>query len=243
MVHVFFSFSTGLKAPLTVPKGTKQSYLDHVKSVEKALGLKRSKYKDNPVHWDFKRDFPGIDNEVLCKTVEEHNAWVRQCYENFEFWSEHPFTVGKGHQDTYPNTGYPVGWESEQITPEDAQIFWHGFQLLDVPVHKWTVDYERQRMEHLYEVMRGNENEGVNFEVKKLTPKQAGAVIWLFSNFFPHGDTLRLEVPNGRDSLYSSYDGGYDWCEKCGAMCPEDVPDCRKRGCPLIKEYRENGDL
>lgn len=87
----------------------------------------------------------------------------------------------------------------------------------------------------LYEVMRGRKSEGVTFDEKALTPKQTAKVIILFSEFLDHHD-IRLDVPNGRDQLASSTDGGYDWCEKCGAMDPDDVPDCRKRGCPLRKE-------
>ena len=93
-------------------------------------------------------------------------------------------------------------------------------------------------MEHLYEVMRGRKSEGVTFGEKALTTKQAAAVINIFSPYLDHDDR-RLDVPNGYDYLASSYDGGYDWCEKCGAMRPEDADACRKRKCPIRAERGE----
>lgn len=235
--HVFFSFSSGLSSPLSVPKGTKQSYIEHVERVENTLGLKRTKYKNNPQNWcGFKRDLSKIDDNVLCETVLAHNDWVRDCYDNFGFWSKHPFTVGKGHQDAGPNRAYPIGLEAEQITPEDAQLFWHGFETLDVPVEKWTREYYVNRMEHLYEVMRGRDSEGVSFDVKPLTEKQAAAVVRIFCQYLDAHD-MRLDVPRDRDYLASSHDGGYDWCEKCcRAVHPDDTGHCTKKKCPLREE-------
>ena len=106
-----------------------------------------------------------------------------------------------------------------------------------MPPERWTDDYFRDRMEHLYEVMRGRESEGVTFDAKPLTEKQAASIIRIFDQFLDPCD-LRLDVPNGRDYLASSSDGGYDWCEKCGPMVWDDVGDCRKRGCPLLKELK-----
>lgn len=218
--HVFFSFSTGLATPLKVPKGTKQSMLEHVEEIEKTLGLTREKYLDNPIHWDrFKRDLSKIGDKVLCETVQEHNAWVRHCYDKFCEWSK-----------------TPVKENSEQITPKDAELFWHGFETLNVPLEKWTREYYVNRMEHLYEVMRGRDSEGVSFDEKPLTPKQAAAVIRIFDQYLDDND-MRLDVPRDYDYLASSYDGGYDWCEKCCcAVHPDDIGDCTKKKCPLIYE-------
>jgi hypothetical protein len=219
-VRVFFSFSTGLAVTLTVPAGTKQALLAHVEEVESILGLKRSKYKDNPVHWDhwdpeYRAGFPKVTDELLCETVESHNDWVRYTYRRFEEWSAHPVEGG------------------EEITPEDATLFWHGFQELHVPPRRWTADYYRARMESLYEVMRGRESEGASFDVKALTPVQASAVIRIFEPYLDSHD-LRLEAPHGHDYLASSYDGGYSWCDKCfRAMTPDDGACCRRRKCPL----------
>jgi ribosomal protein L40E len=228
--QVFFDFSLGLAQRLRVPAGTKKAIIAHVEEVESVLGLKRTQYENNAIHWDnfdpeFMNGFPSVDNEVLCNTVLEHNAWVRGCYRDFADWSEKPFKSSKGH------TG-------EWITPKDAKKFWHGFQRLEVGASRWTPDYYIDRMEHLYEVMRGRESEGVTFGEKALTTKQAAQVINLFSTFLDHADR-RLDVPNGYDYLASSYDGGYDWCEKCGPVHPDDADACRKRKCPIRAERGE----
>ena len=101
--EVFFSMSTGLAKTFHVPAGSKASILQHIEEVERVLGLKRSKYLDNPVHWDnfdpaMRDGFPGIEDELLCSTVEAHNRWIRMWYERLSHWSEHPFRRGRGHK-------------------------------------------------------------------------------------------------------------------------------------------------
>ena len=228
--HVFFGFSSGLAKPIRVPAGTKKEIIEHVEEVESVLGLKRTQYEDNPIHWDhwdpeYRNGFPSVDNKTLCKTVQHHNSWVRSLYRDFAEYSEKPFKSSKGKR-------------GEWITPKDAQKFWHGLVELHVEVSRWTPDYYIDRMEHLYEVMRGRESEGVTFGAKTLTEKQAAAVINIFSPFLDHDDR-RLDVPNGYDYLASSYDGGYTWCEKCGAVAEGNEGRCRKRKCPLREEFGE----
>ena len=240
--RTFFLFAAGLAKPIHVPKDTKAGLLEHVEEVEKALGLKRVTFNDNPVHWDHWHGEIGREatDEVLCETVDKHNAWVRETHGNFAHWSEHPFTLGKGHQAEHLiDRAYPIGWPAETLAPDDAKAFWHGFEMLSVSPERWTEDYYRTRMETLYEVMRGRETEGISFDdVKPLTPKQAAAVINLFSEFLDSGD-LRLDVPNRYDHLASSSDGGYEWCEECGPVHPDDVNLCRKRKCPLRAARKE----
>lgn len=223
-VQVYFEFSTGLECPLWAPVGTKAAIISHVEEIEAALGLKRVKYLDNPVHWDhfdadYRAGFPKVGDETLCKTIGEHNHWVRRLYGDMMTWSK---TAADG---------------LEEITPADATEFWHGLTQLTVQPDRWTGDYYRNRMDHLYEVLRGHDSEGVSFDAKGLTPKQAGAVIGLFEQFLDPGDH-RLEVPNGHDYLASSGDGGYVWCEKCGPAHPDDVDGCRKRKCPILAERK-----
>jgi len=221
--EVFFDFAQGLAAPLKVPTGTKKRLLEHVLEIEGLLALKRSKYEDNPVHWDhfdenYKKGFPNVtDDDALCNAIQGHNEWVVRTYREFGEWSEKPVAEG------------------EIITPDEAQEFWHGFQRLTVPLNRWSANYYRNRMEHLYEVMRGRPNEGNDFDEKPLTVRQAAQVINLFSEYLDTGD-LRLDVPNGYDYLASSTDGGYDWCEKCGPVHPDawtEERGCGKRKCPL----------
>ena len=231
--HVFFGFSTGLAKPIRVPIGTLKGCLAHVAEVERILGYEANQYRDNPRHWRTTKPKDGVSDELFCATASRHNRWVRSFYYDLEEWSK---TILRGK-------------DSERLTPKDAARFWHGLQTIEVPPSRWTSDYYRERMEHLYEVMRGRESEGVTLNAKKpLSERQAAAVVTLFSEFFTHGDQLRLDVPNGHDHLASSYDGGYDWCEKCGPISCDDVGErvanCRRRGCPIKKEFGEEyGDI
>lgn len=217
--HVFFSFSQGLSKPMMVPKGTKAEFNEHVKYVEETLKIERTKYLNNPAHWNgFKRDYSHLSDEELCKIASDHNDWVRRVYRKFGEWSKTP-----------PKDG-------EEMTPDEAQEFWPGLEMITVAPDRWTAEYYIERMECLYEVMRGRESEGISFDTKPLTPKQAAAVIGLFSEFLDPDDR-RLDVPNGHDHLASSYDGGYHWCEKCGPMTFEDGSCCKKKKCPLRAEW------
>lgn len=220
----FFDFSLGLAKSLKVPAGTKKAILEHVEDVERILGLKRTKYGDNPTHWDYfdpeyRSGFPSVDDETLCETVQYHNTWVRGLYRDFGEWAEKPFKASKGKR-------------AETISIKDAQKFWHALTELSVGPSRWTPDYYIAQMEHLYEVMRGRTSQGVTLSAKALTEKQAAAVINIFSPFLD-SDDRRLDVPNGYDYLASSYDGGYTWCEKCGPMHPHYADGCRKRKCPI----------
>lgn len=218
--HVFFSFSTGIKKPLVCPKGTRKEIWLEIQHIEKVLGAKRYRYLKNPTYWrDFQ--FDKVTDEVLCKTIEIHNDWVRRMYNNFQEWFEKP---------PEKNT--------EVITERQASQFWFGFHIFgEIEPSRWTGDYYRTQMDHLYEVMRGRDNNGVSFDAKALTPEQAAAVIRLFSFLDP--EDFRLDVPKGYDHLASSYDGGYDWCEKCCAAIHPDERGCKKRKCPVRAEYIE----
>lgn len=216
--HIFFSFSQGLARPVVVPYGTLDLCVSHVEEVEATLGLERERYKDNPVHWDSRRRFKDIDDKTLCEAVERHNEWVRRFYWDLDRWAKEPLPEG------------------EKLMPQDAQRFWHGLETLRVPPERWTGDYYRARMDELYEVMRGRGAAGMSFDAKKLTEKQAAAVIRIFDQYLDPGD-YRLDVPHGHDYLASSYDGGYDWCEVCGrAMRWEDAQYCRRTKCSLREE-------
>lgn len=219
--HTFFSFSTGLRDPLLVPKGTLKGIMDHVQNIESVFGLKKEKYKNNPARWVSTKPTTDISNEVYCSEAEKHNRWVRRLYYRFDAWFATPVRDG------------------ESLTPKEAEQFWHALTIIEVPPSQWTEDYYEQRMKGLYEVMRGRESEGVTFDAKILSPKQAGAIIWLFAQYLDPGD-IRLEVPKGRDFLYPSSE--YVWCDKCGPVAHDDVDNeirnCKRRGCPLRKENK-----
>lgn len=219
--HVFFEFSTGLAKSMRVPKGTLKYILDNVRETERVMGFEVERREDGGGYWRSTKPANDITDEQYCRTAEAHNDFVRRLYRQMTEWQKSP----------------PMG--GERITPKDAQSFWHALRFIDVPPERWTRDYYVDRMEHLYEVMRGRESEGVSFEEKPLTAKQAGAVIWLFAHYLD-GSDCRLEVPEGRDRLAASDDGGYEWCSTCGAIDPDDVPHklryCRKKKCPLREE-------
>jgi hypothetical protein len=209
-----FMFAAGLSKTIHCPAGTFDSITGHVLDVERSLHLKRVRYNENPVHWEWCDRFVEMkDDDVLCRTVMKHNQWVHTMWHWFGEWSKSPVKDG------------------EKITPAKAKRFWHALTLLSVEPGRWSKDYYRDRMECLYEVMRGRNAEGISFDdLTPLTPEQASAVITLFSEFLDKGD-IRLAVPNGCDHLKASYDGGYDWCEEHGAIDENDfyshAAECR----------------
>lgn len=215
--ETFFDFASGLSESIKVPKGTMKSILEHVDYVESNLNIQREKFEDNPEHWAW-NDYKDIDNKLLCKVAEKHNNWVIRMYRDIEKWQKTP----------------PL--EFDVITPEEAQSFFPALERITVKPSRWTGDYYTAIMETLYEVMRGRDCDGISFDQKALTEKQAAQVINLFSEFLDTDDR-RLDVPKGQDYLASSYDGGYEWCEKCGAITLEDAMRCNKRKCPVQKEY------
>jgi hypothetical protein len=234
--HVFFSFSSGLAKPLHCPPGTLAGILGHIRHVEEVLHLKTEQYMENAPHWVHRDRFEGIDDAIVCETIQQHNDWVRSLHGKFAVWAQAP---AEGN---------------EVITAEDARKFWHGLELLEIEPDRWTGDYYRNRMDHLYEVLRGRDNEGVSLdEVKPLTQQQAAAVIGLFAPYLDNND-LRLDVPespgrgfNGMDYLASSADGGYEWCsgdhgEGCFKPIHTDhIGGCKRRKCPL-REERDDED-
>jgi len=213
--RVFFSLSTGLKEPITVPKGTLKKILERVALTEKSLGLETEQYRDNPKHWRNTEPKEGVSDKTLCDVAEDHNQFVIWLYHKFEECSQTPTPDG------------------EVITVEDAANFWHGLDLIDVPAHKWDRDYYQARMTALYEAMRGRESEGMIFDSDPLTPEQAGDVINLFAQYLD-SDDIRLDVPLGYDLLTADNDGEYTWCEKCGGLVSwGHVYNCEESECPL----------
>lgn len=244
--HVFFSMSQGLSATCSVPKGLFKSIMARVLEIEKAMGIELERYPDKPgvpLRWNgFKPMGADLKDEEFCALASRHNRWIKELYEQVAFWFKNPFTIGKGHQDEGPNRAWPAGTRSEKITPKAAQKFWRALYPITIPVSRWSKDYYRERMEVIYEVMRGRTTEGITFEDKPLTIRQAAEVINLFSEFLDSAD-LRLDVPNGHDQLKASYDGGYTWCEKCGPVDEDDldgkIDGCRRRKCPIKAEYAD----
>ncbi len=224
--HVLFDLSIGLSKPITVPRGTLENILAHIHWAEQELGLI---IEENPQSQSGKKYYrnhqpkEGVSDETFCQVAEKHYQFIRELYQEFADCSQTPCVEG------------------ETITPEESEKFWYGLTTIEVPVERWTMEYFRARMEEIYDVLRGNSSllkSNIFFDSKALTARQAAEVIGVFSAFLDKWD-LRLDVPKDRDYLASSYDGGYYWCEKCGAVTEEDAARCRKRGCPIRKEWGE----
>lgn len=203
----------GLARTLRVPAGTQSRAVDHINHIEGILGIKATRYGDGPAHWNLPPGWAdGIADEDLCSAVMEHNQWVFWMHANLAEWGKNTVVTG------------------EDLTPELAQEWWHGMAVLTVAPGRWTKEFYRHSIEHLYEVMRGRDSEGVFFDAKALTPAQAGSVIRLFGYYLDQDDQ-RLEVPKGCDFLMDCDE--YEWCEKCGAVTPDHADACRRRDCPL----------
>lgn len=229
-VETRFMFATGLERPMTVPRGTLARLQAHVREVEDRLGLVATKYLENPARWADTKPTKDVTDEVLCGTAQQHNEWVDDLWERLDDWHEKPPTEN-----------------TEILTSEDAATFWHGTRKIDVPIHRWTRDYCRKRMEEVYEILRGRPTAGFNVASKPLTPEQAGSVIWLIGEYLGiNPGQADMAVPKGwcydrkakRMKLVQldevqpsgSYDGdGYEWCERCGAV---DVDSNGETGCP-----------
>lgn len=223
--QLYFALSLSLSKPITVPKGTLKEIMERIQLTEKELGYETEQVgTSNSKHWKradvsthpvFIGVVAGLTNEKFCEVAEGHNQFVRELYEDFARYSETPAIDG------------------ETITPEQSQEFWHGLQIIEVPASRWTGDYYRARMDALYEAMRGRDGEGMVFEARPLTPRQAADVINFLSSYLGDPDDLRLDVPRGCDYLASSADGGYEWCERCGAVTSEYAANCKRRKCPV----------
>lgn len=214
--QIYFGFAQGLKKIIIIPLGKIDFMRNLIETTENTLELKREKYLDNPERWAFSK-YEGIKDSLLCSTASHHNEEVRRFYNLLAACSEKPITSG------------------DALTPDIFSELLPGLEFITVPPERWNGEYYKEKMQTLYEVMRGRESEGISFDTKKLTEKQAANVVRLFSEFLDHDDR-RLDVPKGHDYLASSDDGGYDWCEKCGAITWDDAQRCGRKKCPLIEE-------
>ena len=139
----------------------------------------------------------------------------------------------------------PLDGERETITVEQAASFWPALTLtIEVPYWRWTADHYHEQMQHALSVMYLGSYGGEHFEEDPLTIRQANAVVRIFSRWMDAHD-VRLEVPNGYDFLKRSDDGGYEWCEHCGAIHDDEVrseaASCeRGTECPLRQNFHED---
>lgn len=218
--RTYFSMATGLSEPIIVKPGTLDDIKKQVQETESVLGLIVEQYKNNPKHWENDTPTKEISDKVYCEIAEKHNHFIHWLYNHFAQCSETPFPNG------------------ETITPEQIAPYFYGLeQEIKVPISRWTRDYYVYLMEEMYEALRGR-GEAYTLDSKSLTERQAADVITLFGQWLDIHD-CRPDVPKGHDRIACSDDGGYIWCEKCGAVTEEDASNCTKRKCPVKKEWGE----
>lgn len=209
-VEVRFMLSSGLAKAVLVPKGTLARIDAHVERLRTTFDLGKSSQRE--WSWCVRARIAAtgknaIADDALCQIAEEHERLVDHV------WRVMTPREHKG--------------ETEEITPERAAEFWDALTMgIAVPTARWTADHYAKKMDHAYSVMRGEGCRGESFSTdESLSPKQAAAVIILFSQWLDEHD-IRLDVPLDRDYLARSDDGGYDWCETCGAVDPDEAAAC-----------------
>ncbi len=214
---MFFQLSSGLSDPIVCTKGTLKRIHEHIAEIERALPGIAEIYngKKRWCHFKVETAIDSLRDKEACSIVAEHNNFCHWLYGRFAVWSAHPAKYG------------------ETITQEKAEEFWFAIEHeFGIKSHRWTANYYEERMNAIYEAMRGRENDdGLIFDGKPLSPEQADAVINMFCFLDTHD--IRLSVPKGRDELYRS--DSYAWSAVCGAIHEQDVLDhyrtCRKKGC------------
>jgi hypothetical protein len=253
--HVFFAFSTGLKKAIKVPKGTLAKITQQIADTERICGLTRTPAytpegeKQRPGwHWTGAEKAmrakagPEIDSSLpnwwlddrarderigaMSTAVINHNGFVRNLYEDLGKWWE----VTKWKRGS-----------SETITSRQAEEFWGGLRILELPRVLWTRDHFVDRMAHLYSLLSTGESEGVTLNCSAFNATQTAALIDIFEGELDQwGFDCRFAVPLDEnlqpyDQLVTSYDGGYDWCSYCGPIHSDDF-FARCRVCPRAKE-------
>lgn len=202
--NVLFALSVGLKSTMKVPVGTCNNIREHVETITEECGLEVEQYMNNPPHWRRSEPAESVDDEKAGDLVRLHNNWVKWLHRQMIEWSKNP-----------PE-------EYEKMTSEFAATIWHGLSKLDLPEQRWSAEYYREEMQCLFDVMRGENDDEINWETDTLTSRQAVDVINLFSVYLDHHD-IRLELPEGGDQLYSSDE--YEWCPKHMAIPIDDVKE------------------
>ncbi|HRQ87533.1 MAG TPA: hypothetical protein PLA50_01975 [Bacteroidia bacterium] len=262
--HVYFSFSTSFSRPQRVPKGTLARIWEDIEETEKDLGLKRF---HNPLaegdaekRWCWRtaeidmlaKAGPKIDTALpewwladrerdkriaeMGSAVRCHNDRVRRLYEHLREWQGKKWKRG----------------ESERITVEQSLEFWGGLQILDLPRELWDREHFTDHMEHLYELLSTGSSRGKTLEGGAFDAKRVADLIWLLEGELDQwGFDARFEIPLDEnlepyDFIASSYNGGYDWCSKCGPILSDDFyarcrvcPHAKKGECELKNDYPE----
>jgi hypothetical protein len=201
--HTCFMFTSGIKDTMKVPVGTCEKIREHVERITEECSLKVKQFEDNSLYWERYEPAECVDNDTASCLVRFHNNWVEWLHGRLETWSKNP----------------PKKYE--EMTPEFVETVWHGFFKLQLPFDRWSAEYYQEEMQRLFDVMRGEEDDGIIWNGDPLTPRQAAEVIHLFDTYLDKHD-VRLELPQGWDDHLLNSDE-YDWCPEHGAIPVEDT--------------------
>ena len=245
-VETRFMFTQGLSKPVQVQAGTLAMIESH-----KAMLVEIFDLGDDPSEWHW-----AVREKLRTRSVPASHGLDRVPAREDDaglLTDKHVREIASAHQrfvDTIwarmlPEKPEPLRGDQETISVDRAAEFWPVLTLsIKVPYWRWTAEHYHDRMEHAYEVMRGRSSEGEHFDQEPLRVRQANAVIRVFSRWMDEHD-VRLEVPNGHDELKRSDDGGYSWCENCGAIDEWEVRSeaarCeRAKDCPLRRLFADD---
>lgn len=240
--HVFFSFSTSLAKNMKVPKGTLERITSRIEYTERILGLERTPTytpegeKQRPGwHWHHTEknmlEMAGhpadkgvhqywlLDREresriaSMALAVRLHNQEIEWLYNDLRKWSE--------------KEKWKRG-EAETITVKQSREFWGGLTMLELPKELWDREHYTDHMDHLHTLLTTGESRGVILDCPPFNPEQTEALISLLDGELDQwGFDARFSIPLDENLkpynlIASSYDGGYDWCEKCGPIHSDD---------------------
>lgn len=253
--RLYFDLSTGLSADMVVPKGTLASIWTHIEIMERRLGLKRvpdyvpegkeatgawswreaaknmiehagpKPSHDEPQWWLADREREARINEMHALVFNGHWHFVTTMYENLGKWS-------KGCDAA----------ETEVLKAEESHLWWGALHSLPWPDELMTRDVYRAYLEHVGEVLSGNESRGVKLDCKPLSHDQKEALlVFIEGETDVKGYDLRAAFPVDESGeafgcVAFSYDGGYDWCGRCGLPIHEEAVSRRCEVCPKRKK-------
>lgn len=275
--RLYFDITTGLAADLVVPKGTLASIWFHVEFMERHCGLKRvpayvpegeeskglwrwsnavadmvaqageKTSTTEPQWWLRDREREARISDIHAAVFNGHESFIEQLYENLGKWAK---------------DGLPVGQETEVLTAEESLQWMPAMVRLHWPSELMTRDVYMEYMRHVGEVLCGRESRGIQLDCEPLTLRQKAALLtFIESETDVGGYDLRAAFPLDEDledgyDVAFSYDGGYDWCSKCGpihsdaffrrcAVCPhQEAGECELRNeHPAEFEDEEEGGV
>lgn len=208
-IHIFFAFSEGLKQDIYVSKKT-------IEYVMHKVGLQMDTLDISDI-----AEIP--DMSSLERFAEKHFEQGHRGDEAIcEFASEQCKLVEMAYDMVQKATPEPTTENTALLTQGDFKAILPMLKQVDVPIERWSKDYHRERMDEVYEILRGRPTDKVSWEIPPLTEEQAAGVVWLIDVVLGvdrHQNDLA--VCKGQDHISDTNE--YHWCEKCGAVDYDDT--------------------